>query len=151
MSDKQDRRSGLLAQLLAMRDLPLPTDVEPSAPDHPLRLTPVQIDAVRAALPDEVGGWLEDRRLATTSLDAMTQDELAQIYDAAFSALMNAAPIVRSYTARRNLQSYPVWIAGIEGVYLLMVPEHDTLGPFSSLAEAVGAMERNFGEFLVGD
>jgi len=64
---------------------------------------------------------------------------------------MNAAPNVRSYTARQDKGTYPVWIAGIEGVYLLMASEHDTLGPFATLAHAVDAMDRSYGRFLVGD
>jgi hypothetical protein len=106
---------------------------------------------VRTALSGEVRDKLEDRSLATKSLDSMTEDELDEIYEAAYSALMNAAPIVRSYTARQDKGPYPIWIAGIEGVYLLMASEHDTLGPFVSLAHAVDAMDHNYGRFLVGD
>ena len=151
MTDKPNRRNGLLADLLAMKDLPWAADVEPAAEHHAHRLSPVQIDAVRTALSGEVRDWLEDRSLATKSLGSMTRDELDEVYDAAYSAIMNAAPIVRSYTARQDKRLYPVWIAGIEGVYLLMAFEHDTLGPFDSLAQAVDAMDRNYGRFLVGD
>jgi hypothetical protein len=151
MTDKPKHRNGLLAKLLAMKNLPWAPDLEPAVPDHALRLSPAQIDAVRTALSAEVRDWLENRSLATKSLDSMTQDELDEVYDAAHNALMNAAPIIRSYTARQDKGPYPIWIAGIEGVYLLMASEHDTLGPFSTLADAVDAMDRNFGEFLVGD
>jgi hypothetical protein len=151
MSDQPNRRNGLLAGLLAMKDLPWAADVEPAAEYQALRLSAAQIDAVRTALSGEVRDWLEDRSLGTKSLDSMTQDESDEVYDAAYSALMNAAPIVRSYTARQDKGAYPVWIAGIEGVYLLMASEHDTLGPFGSLAQAVDAMDRNYGNFLVGD
>jgi len=151
MTDRTNRRNGLLAKLLAMRDLPWTPDLEPAAGDHAHRLTPAQIDAVRTALPGEVRDWLEDRSLATKPLDSMTPLEWGEVYDAAFHALMNAAPIVRSYTARRDKGPYPIWIAGIEGVYVLMASEHDTLGPFSTLADAVDAMDRNYGKFLVGD
>ena len=72
-------------------------------------------DAVRTALSGEVRDWLEDRSLAAKSLESMTQDELDEVYDAAYIALINAAPIVRSYTARQDTGRYPVWIAGIEG------------------------------------
>jgi len=146
MTDELNR-----ANLLAMKDLPWAPDLEPAAENHALRLSLAQIDAVRTALSGEVRDWLEDRSLATKSLDSMTQDELDEVYDAAHSALMNAAPIVRSYTARQDKGTYPVWIAGIEGVYLLMALEHDTLGPFATLAHAVDAMDRSYGRFLVGD
>lgn len=151
MTDKRNRRDGLLADLLAMKDLRWAADVEPAAEYQALRLSPAQIDAVRTVLSGEVRDWLEDRSLAAKSLDSMTQDELDDVYDAAYSALMNAAPIVRSYTARQDKGPYPVWITGIEGVYLLMASEHDTLGPFDSLTHAVDAMDRNYGRFLVGD
>jgi hypothetical protein len=151
MSDKRDLRNSLMATLLAMRDLPMPADAASAMPNHSPGLSLVQIDAVRVVLPDEVGDWLEDRSLATKPLDSMTRDELDLVHDAAYSALMNAAPIVRSYTARRGRDPFPVWITGIDDVYLLMAPEHDTLGPFGTLADAVDAMDRNFGEFLVGD
>jgi len=144
MTDEPNR-----ANLLAMKDLPWAPDLEPAAENHALRLSP--IDAVRTALSGEVRDWLEDRSLATKSLDSMTQDELDEVYDAAHSALMNAAPIVRSYTAPQDKGTYPVWIAGIEAVYLLMASEHDTLGPFATLAHAVDAMDRSYGRFLVGD
>jgi len=151
VSDEPNRWNGLLANLLAMKDLSWAPDLEPAAENHALRLSPAQIDAVRTALSGEVRDWLEDRSLATKSLDSMTQDELDEVYDAAHSALMNAAPIVRSYTARQDKGTYPVWIAGIEAVYLLMASEHDTLGPFATLAQAVDAMDRSYGRFLVGD
>ncbi len=151
MTDKPNRRAVLLADLLAMKDLPWVADIEPAAEYHALRLSPAQIDAVRTELSGEVRDWLEDRSLATKSLKSMTQDELAEVYDAAYSALMNAAPIVRSYSARQDKGPYPVWIAGIDGAYVLMASEHDTLGPFESLASAVDAMDRNYGRFLVGD
>lgn len=151
MSDEPNRWNGLLANLLAMKDLSWAPDLEPAAENYALRLSPAQIDAVRTALSGEVRDWLEDRTLATKLLDSMTQDELDEVYDAAHSALMNAAPIVRSYTARQDKGTYPVWIAGIEGVYLLMASEHDTLGPFATLAHAVDAMDRSYGRFLVGD
>jgi hypothetical protein len=151
MTEKPNRRNGLLADLLAMKDLPWAAEVEPAAEYQARRLSAAQIDAVRTALSGEVRDWLEDRSLVTKSLESMTQDELEEIYDAAYSALMNAAPIVRSYTARQDKGAYPVWIAGIEGLYLLMASVHDTLGPFVSLAQAVDAMDRNHGKFLVGD
>lgn len=151
MTDKPNRRDGLLAKLLAMKDLPCAPDLAPAVANHPLRLSPAQINAVRSALTGEVRDWLEDRSLATKSLDSMKQDELDEVYEAAYSALRNAAPIVRSYTAQQNEGPYSVWIAGIDGVYLLMAPEHDTLGPFSTLSDAVDAMDRNYGKFLVGD
>jgi hypothetical protein len=119
--------------------------------NHALELLPAQIDAARAALAGEVCEWLEDRSLATRPLGSMTQDERDAIHDASCSALMNAAPIVRSYTARHDRETFPVWIAGIEGVYLLMASGHDTLGPFSTLSDAVDAMDRTYGRFLVGD
>lgn len=151
MTDTPNRPDGLIAKLLAMKDLPLAPDPERSVPNHPLRLSSAQIDAVRTALLAEVCEWLEHRSLATKPLDAMTQDELDEVRDAAFSALMNAAPIVRSYTARQDKGSYPVWITGIDGVYVLMASEHDTLGPFGTLVHAVDAMDRSYGKFLVGD
>jgi hypothetical protein len=151
MTDIPKRSNGLLARLLAMRDVPPAPDLEPAVANHALRLTPAQIDAVRAALPGEVRDWLEDRSLATKSLDSMTQDESNELYNAAYNALMNAAPIIRSYTARQDKGSYPVWIAGVAGVYVLIASEHDTLGPYSTLADAVDAMDRNHGRFLVGD
>ena len=151
MTDKPNRRAVLLADLLAMKDFPWVADIEPAAEYHALRLSLAQIDAVRTELSGEVRDWLEDRSLATKSLKSMTQDELADVYDAAYSALMNAAPIVRSYSAQQDKGPYPVWIAGIDGAYVLMASEHDTLGPFESLASAVDAMDRNYGRFLVGD
>ena len=151
VTDKLNRLNGLLVALLAMKDLPWAADVEPAADYQARKLSAAQIDAVRTALTAEVRDWLEDRSLVTKSLDSMTQDESDEVHDAAYSALMNAAPIVRSYTARKDKGPYPVWIAGIEGVYLLMAFEHDTLGPFISLARAVDAMDRNYGRFLVGD
>jgi hypothetical protein len=114
-------------------------------------LSPPQIDAVRAALPGEVRDWLEDGELASRPLAALTPDEHGEVHDASWSALMNAAPIVRSYTARESAVTYPIWIAGIDGVYLLMAPEHETLGPFTTLADAVDAMDLNYGKFLVGE
>ena len=150
MNDEADRRS-LLAKLLAMKDLPWTPDAGPTRPNHAPGLSPAQIDAVRTALASEGRDWLEDRSLATTALDSMTQEESDAVHDAAYRALMNAAPIVRSYTARRDTGIYPIWIAGIEGVYLLMAGGHDTLGPFTALADAVDAMDRNHGAFLVGD
>ncbi len=151
MTDSSDRPDDLIAKLLAMKDLPLTPDPERSMPTHPLRLSSAQVDAVRTALLAEVRDWLEDRSLATQPLDAMTQGELDDVHDAAFSALLNAAPIVRSYTARQEKETYPVWITGIDGVYLLMASEHDTLGPFGTLADAVDMMDRHYGKFLVGD
>lgn len=151
MTDKPDRRSSLLTKLLAMKDLPWAPEQEPALPNHALRLSPAQIDLVRTALNGEVRDWLEDRSLATKPLDAMSPGESSDVYAAAFNALMNAAPIVRSYTAQQDQGPYPVWIAGIEGVYLLMTPQHDTLGPFSTLAAAIDAMDRHHGPFLVGD
>ena len=150
MTDASDRRN-LLAKLLAMKDLPLTPDAGPSVPEHGPALSPVQISSVRTALAGEVCEWLEDRSLATRPLDSMTREEFNAVHDAAYHALMNAAPIVRSYTARQHREPYPIWIAGIEGVYLLIAAEHDTLGPFISLADAVDAMDRNYGAFLVGD
>jgi len=146
MTDEPNR-----ANLLAMKDLPWAPDLEPAAENHALRLSLAQIDAVRTALSGEVRDWLEDRSLATKSLDSMTQDESNELYNAAYNALMNAAPIIRSYTARQDKGSYPVWIAGVAGVYVLIASEHDTLGPYSTLADAVDAMDRNHGRFLVGD
>jgi hypothetical protein len=32
-----------------------------------------------------------------------------------------------------------------------MASGHDTLGPFSTLSDAVDAMDRTYGRFLVGD
>lgn len=153
MADRSDRRHGLLAKLLNFRNRdPSWLDDSDQPEDYrALRLSPAQIEAVRTELPDEVRDWLEDRSLATRSLDSMTPDELDEIYDAVYSALMNAAPIVRSYTAQQSEGPYPVWITGIEGAYLLMAPEHDTLGPFALLAHAVDAMDRNYGRFLIGD
>ena len=150
MSDEPERRS-LMAKLLAMKDLPWTPDGGAAVPNHALGLSPAQVDAVRAALAAEVCDWLEDRSLATKALGSMTQEESDAIHDAAYSALMNAAPIVRSYTARQDKTPYPIWITGLEGVYLLMAAEHDTLGPFATLADAVDAMERHHGKFLVGD
>lgn len=150
MTDASDRRN-LLAKLLAMKDLPWTPDAGPSVPEHGPELSPVQISAVRTALADEVCEWLEDRSLATKSLDSMTREESQAVHDAAYHALMNAAPIVRSYTARQHKEPYHIWIAGIEGLYLLIAAEHDTLGPFITLADAVDAMDRNYGAFLVGD
>lgn len=150
MTDASDRRN-LLAKLLAMKDLPWTPDAGPSVPEHGPALSPVQISAVRTALADEVCEWLEDRSLATKSLDSMTREESNAVHDAAYHALMNAAPIVRSYTARQHKEPYHIWIAGIEGLYLLIAAEHDTLGPFITLADAVDAMDRNYGAFLVGD
>jgi hypothetical protein len=119
--------------------------------DSALALSLQQIDAVRDALGDEVHAWLEDPDLARKPLASMSDDELADIHGAACSALMNGGPIVRSYTARQDGTTYPVWIAGIEGVYLLMAPEHDPRGPFRTLYEAVDAMDRHHGKFLVGE
>lgn len=150
MTDASDRRN-LLAKLLAMKDLPWTPDAGPSVPEHGPALSPVQISAVRTALADEVCEWLEDRSLATKSLDSMTREESDAVHDAAYHALVNAAPIVRSYTARQHKEPYHIWIAGIEGLYLLIAAEHDTLGPFITLADAVDAMDRNYGAFLVGD
>lgn len=150
MTDESNRRN-LLAKLLAMKDLPWTPDTGPSVPDHAPELSPAQVNAVRTALAGEVCDWLDDRSLATKSLDAMTLEELDAVRDAAYSAVINAAPIVRSYTARQDKDPYPIWIAGIEGVYLLIAAGHDTLGPFTTLADAVDAMDRNYGAFLVGD
>ena len=150
MTDESDRRN-LLAKLLAMKDLPWTPDAKPSVPSHEPALSPAQINAVRSALADELCEWLEDRSLATKSLDSMTEEELDAVYDAAFNAVMNAAPIVRSYTARQGQDRYPIWIAGIEGVYVLIAAGHDPLGPFNTLADAVDAMDRTYGAFLVGD
>jgi hypothetical protein len=149
MTDASDRRN-LLAKLLAMKDLPWIPDAGP-VPEHAPALSAAQVDAVRTVLAGEVCDWLEDRSLATKSLDSMTREEANAVHDAAYHAVMNAAPIVRSYTARQHEDPYPIWIAGIEGVYLLIAAEHDTLGPFSTLADAVDAMDRNHGAFLVGD
>jgi hypothetical protein len=150
MTDEPNRWNGLLANLLAMKDLPwAPTlsrrrrITRSDCPRHRLMLCGLRCRAKCA--------MARRRSLATKSLDSMTQDELDEVYDAAHSALMNAAPIVRSYTARQDKGTYPVWIAGIEGVYLLMASEHDTLGPFATLAHAVDAMDRSYGRFLVGD
>ena len=150
MTDELDRRE-LLARLLAMKDLPPEPEAGAPVPSRALALSRMQIDAVRTELRDEVCEWLEDRSLTTKSLDSMTQEESDEIHDAAFRALMNAAPILRSYTARQDKAPYPIWIAGIDGVYVLMAAEHDTLGPFRSVADAVDAMERNHGAFLTGD
>lgn len=149
MTDDPDRRR-LMAKLLAMKDLPWP-DAGPAVPSQALGLSPAQVDAVRSALPGEVSDWLEDRSLATKALGAMSPEESDAVHDAAYSALMNAAPIVRSYTARQDKGPYPIWITGFAGVYLLMAAEHDTLGPFGTLAAAVDAMEHHHGRFLVGD
>jgi hypothetical protein len=149
MTDASDRRN-LLAKLLAMKDLPWIPDAGPVS-EHAPALSAAQVDAVRTVLAGEVCDWLEDRSLATKSLDSMTREESIAVHDAAYYAVMNAAPIVRSYTARQHEDPYPIWIAGIEGVYLLIAAEHDTLGPFSTLADAVDAMDRNHGAFLVGD
>ena len=152
MTDEPDRRN-LMAKLLAMKDLPWTPDAAAAVPNHALGLSPAQVDCVRTALAGEVSEWLEDRSLATRALGSMTQEESDAVHDAAYSALMNAAPIVRSYTARRGKDKgpYPIWIAGFEGVYLLMAAEHDTLGPFGTLADAVDAMELHHGKFLVAD
>ena len=150
MTDESNRRD-LLAKLLAMKDLPWTPEADLPVPHHASALSHAQIDAVRTALTSEVRDWLEDRSLATTSLGSMTKEQLISVHDAAYSALMNAAPIVRSYTARQGRDPYPIWIAGIDGVYLLIAAEHDTLGPFNTLAHAVDVMERNYGAFLVGD
>lgn len=151
MTDKPDRPDDLIAKLLAMKDLPLVPVHERSVSDHPRRLSEAQIDAVRTALLTEVRDWLEDRSLAVKPLDAMSPAELDDIRAASCSALMNAAPIVRSYTARQDHGLFPIWITGIDGVYLLMAAEHDTLGPFGTLADAVDSMDRHYGKFLVGD
>jgi len=151
MSDKPKSRNDLLAKLLAMKDLPCAPDLGPTMLDHAPGLSAAQIDDVRSALSGEVRDWLEDSGLVTKQLDSMMQEELDEVHDAVYRALMNAAPIVRSYTARQDRGTYPVWIAGIEGVYLLMASEHDTLGPFSTLSEAVDAMDHHYGKFLVGD
>jgi hypothetical protein len=152
MTDEPDRRHGFLAQLLATASVPLEAEREPVAPrGTPQGLSSAQIETVRNALPGEVLEWLEDRTLAIKPLDAISLEERQHLHDAVFSALMNAAPIVRSYSARRGSVSFPVWIAGLEGVFLLMAPVKDTLGPFSTLADAVEAMDREYGLFLVGD
>lgn len=150
MTDESYRRD-LLAKLLAMRDLPRTAEADRPVPNHTSALSHAQINAVRTALTGEVRDWLEDRSLATKSLDSMTKEQLDAVHDAAYSALMNAAPIVRSYTAREDRDPYPIWIAGIDGVYLLIAAGHDTLGPFITLADAVDVMERNYGAFLIGD
>jgi hypothetical protein len=150
MTDESNRRD-LLAKLLAMKDLPWTPETDLPVPNHASALSHAQIDAVRTALAGEVRDWLEDRSLATKTLGSMTKEQLNAVHDAAYSALMNAAPIVRSYTARKGRDPYPIWIAGIDGVYLLIAAEHDTLGPFTTLADAVDVMERNYGAFLVGD
>jgi|LNFM01.1.fsa_nt_gb hypothetical protein len=151
MTDKPNRPNDLIAKLLAMKDLPLVPEPERTVPEDPLRLSTAQIDAVRTALLAEVREWLEHRSLAAKALAEMTPDELDEVRDASYRALMNAAPIVRSYTARQDQGPFPIWITGIDGVYLLMASEHDTLGPFGTLADAVDTMDRLYGKFLVGD
>ena len=106
MSDEPNRRN-LLARLLAMKDLPLTPAAAPAVRTHALAMSAAQIDAVRTALAGEVRDWLGDPSLATRPLASMTQEESDAVCDAAYSALMNAAPIVRSYTARRDKGTYP--------------------------------------------
>lgn len=149
MIDEPDRRD-LLAKLLAMKDLPSTPDAGATVPHHANGLSPKQVDAARTALRDEVCEWLEDPGLVWKPLASMSPEESNAIHDAAYSALMNAAPIVRSYTARQDKGPYPIWIAGIEGVYLLIAAGHDTLGPFITVGDAVDAMERSYGPYLVG-
>jgi hypothetical protein len=108
-----------------------------------------QLDAIRTHLRAAVADWLEDAVLLDKKISAMTTAEWAQLHDAAQDALMNTGPIVRSYTAQQDKGPYPVWIAGVDGVYLLMASEYDTLGPFETLVDAVDTMNRNYGEFLI--
>jgi hypothetical protein len=108
------------------------------------------IDAIRLHLRAEVADGLEDGSLLDKPISDMTTDEWAQLHDAAQYGLMNAGPVVRSYTAQQDKGPYPVWIAGVEGVYVLLASEYDALGPFVTLSEAIDAMQRNYGEFLIG-
>lgn len=148
----------MLAALLKAAQRPTDAGSEPhplAAPEAPpvsgLKLNAGQINAVRLALGAEMRDWLDEPELLTRPAALMSEDELNEIRLAAHHALTNAAPIVRSYTADQGSGPYPVWIAGIEGVYLLIASGHDTLGPFGTLADAVAAMDWRHGQFLVGD
>lgn len=113
-----------------------------------MKLNSDQLQAVREALRAEMLEWLDDAQLIDMPVAALSGDERLQLDQAARNALANAGPIVRSYLARRAATAYPVWIAGIAGVYLLIAAGHDTLGPYATLADAVDAMDEHHGEFL---
>lgn len=71
-----------------------------------------------------------------------------EIYDAAYDALLNEAPEVKSWLAEQDDGIYSIVIRGIPGAYFVEATDHDDDGVYSTLDGAIRAVEINHVEFI---
>lgn len=92
---------------------------------------------------------LDDAALVSKPLEEMDEDELASIHGAALNALCSDSPRVLEFTAEQSKGAYGIEIQGVPGVYIVRALEWDDSGPFHTLAEAIGYVKLEHGEFLI--
>jgi hypothetical protein len=78
---------------------------------------------------------------------ALTGDEL---YEAAYDALTNEAPVIKSYTGEQDKGAYDITIRGVPGAYFVSALEYDDEGVFDDITTAEAAVYRHYGEFIIG-
>lgn len=66
---------------------------------------------------------------------------------------MNEAPVVAQWEAKQSDEygEYFVVVRGIPGACFVQALDHDDIGVFSDLAQAINRAVRNYGEFFTGD
>lgn len=80
--------------------------------------------------------------------DASGMTDPDEVHDAAYDALVTEAPEVRAWDAEQDKGVYSVVVRGILGAYFVQAMEYDDDGVYSTLDEAIGAAEANYGEFF---
>lgn len=80
--------------------------------------------------------------------DASGMGNADQLHDAAYDALMNEAPEATAWDAEQDKGVYSVIVRGVPGAYFVQALEYEDDGVYSTLDEAIGAAEANYGEFF---
>lgn len=119
--------------------------------ERPLfKLTPKQIGAIRRSrLRTELERDSAIEAIACRPWSQLNQTERNDLYDACLDALLNEAPVKKTFMAEGSFGDFPICIMGVSGAYFVSAVDHDEAGPFGTLDEAVSWIFLNFGHMLV--
>jgi hypothetical protein len=102
-----------------------------------MKISPEQINAIVTA------GLVENNRYSDAD----------GLHDAAFDALVNEAPVVAQWKAKQSDEygGYFVVVRGVPGAYFVQALDHDDIGIFSDLTEAINKAVLVYGEFFTSE
>ena len=114
------------------------------------KLSPKQIGAIRRSRQrSELGRDSAIKAIACRPWSQLSQTERNDLYDACLDALLNEAPVKKTFMAEGSFGDFPIRIMGVSGAYFVSAVEHDEAGPFDTLDEADSWIFLNFGHMLV--